>query len=246
MGNDNRIKILQSFVQESSRVSALNYDEFVSKVSSFIQAVFGDAEYNKFKKLDKSFYRARESSSSMSGYLLGLISNLESDARVQPDVNKSLPLGTNNNQSNFVFVVHGHDNEVKETVARFVEKLGLRTVVLHEQPNHGKTIIEKFEEFSDKISFAIVLLTPDDFGASKSDLKNPKLRARQNVIFELGFFIGKLGRNRVCALRKGDVELPSDYLGVLYIPLDDEGVWRVKVVKEMKAVGLSVNIEEIL
>jgi hypothetical protein len=143
-----------------------------------------------------------------------------------------------------VFVVHGHDNAAKESVARFLEKLGLHTIILHEQPNLNRTIIEKLEGNSD-VSFAIVLLTPDDLGYPLGRSDQIKTRARQNVIFELGFFLGKLGRGRVCALYKGDVELPSDYSGIVYTALDDVGAWKTELVREIKAAGLDVDLNKL-
>lgn len=146
--------------------------------------------------------------------------------------------------SNKIFIVHGHNNEVKVNVARTVEKLGLEAIILHEQANSGKTIIEKFEEHSD-VAFAIVLLTDDDLGKSKKD-DNLNSRARQNVILELGYFIGKLTRNKVCPLYVPGVELPSDLLGLLYIELDAEESWKFKLAKELKASGLDVDVNKIL
>ena len=113
-------------------------------------------------------------------------------------------------------------------------------MILHEQPNQGRTIIEKFEEHA-QVGFAVVLLTPDDVGSLKGENNHLKPRARQNVIFEFGFFIGRLGRHRVCALTKGDVEIPSDYDGVVYVPLDDHGAWKMKLVKELKAAEFDVD-----
>jgi predicted nucleotide-binding protein len=144
-----------------------------------------------------------------------------------------------------VFVVHGHDDEAKETVARFIEKLGLNAVVLHEQPSVGKTIIEKFEAHSN-VAFAVVLLTPDDLARSKSEGGSLRGRARQNVILELGYFAAKLGRRNLCALYKPDVEIPSDFQGVLYIPMDPGGAWRALLAREMKAAGLPINANLIL
>lgn len=148
---------------------------------------------------------------------------------------------TNNNK---IFIVHGHNNEVKVNVARTVEKLGLEVIILHEQPNSGKTIIEKFEEHSD-VSFAIVLLTDDDFGKGRKD-DNLNIRARQNVILELGYFIGKLSRNKVCPLYTSGVELPSDLHGLLYIEIDQEESWKFKLVKELKAAGFDIDVNKIL
>ena len=106
---------------------------------------------------------------------------------------------------------------MESITARFIEKLGLELIVLHEQPNKGRTIIEKFQDYSN-VSYAVVLLTPDDRGGvASSKLEEQQPRARQNVIFELGYFIGKLSRKRVCALYIDGVEIPSDYSGVLFI-----------------------------
>ncbi len=147
--------------------------------------------------------------------------------------------------NNKVFIVHGHDDKIKETAARFVEKLGLQAIILHEQPNSGRTIIEKFIEYSN-VCYAVVILTGDDLAKSKKENNNDlKPRARQNVIFELGYFIGKLDRNRVCALYKAGIEIPSDYQGVLFTQLDEEGLWKFKLAKEMKAVGIPLDMNKI-
>jgi len=119
---------------------------------------------------------------------------------------------------NRVFIVHGRDEGSKEMVARFVEKLvGSPPIILQERPDQGRTLIEKFEDYGE-VDYAIVLLTPDDVGALKAEYEEKgelQPRARQNVILELGFFLGKLGRKRVCALLKGNVEIPSDLSGIL-------------------------------
>ena len=150
--------------------------------------------------------------------------------------------------SNRIFIVHGHDEAMKQAVARTVEKMGFETIILHEKPSEGRTIIEKFTDYSD-VSFAIVLLSPDDVAYLKDQSpKEAKLRARQNVIFELGFFIGKLGRNRVLVLyqEEKNFEMPSDYSGVLYTPYDDSGRWQFDLVKELKACGYDVDANKLL
>jgi predicted nucleotide-binding protein len=145
-----------------------------------------------------------------------------------------------------IFLVHGHSGTVLHEVARFLEKLEQDVVILREQPNLGRTIIEKFEDYAG-VGFAIVLLTPDDRGGEASaSYEQQQPRARQNVIFELGYFIGKLGRNRVCALYRPEVEIPSDYSGVLYIELDEHGNWRLELAKEMKAARLPVDMNKAL
>jgi predicted nucleotide-binding protein len=131
-----------------------------------------------------------------------------------------------------VFIVHGREQLVKQEVARFVERIGLEAVILHERPNGGRTLIKKFEEESADITFAIVLITPDDTGGLAGGQQNP--RARQNVIFELGFFIGKLGAAKVCALVQGNVEKPSDFDAVVYVQYDGAGAWKTELARELK------------
>lgn len=141
-----------------------------------------------------------------------------------------------------VFIVHGHDHGAKETVARFLESLDLIPIILHERPDEGRTIIEKFEDYS-QTGYAIALLTPDDIGGTDADNLRP--RARQNVILELGFFLGSLGRGRVSALVKGDLEIPSDYSGVLFTEIDDSGGWKMKLAIELKQAGFDVDLNKL-
>ena len=141
--------------------------------------------------------------------------------------------------TNQVFVIHGRDHGTRDTVTRFLEKLDLEVVILQEQPDQGHTVIEKFEKYA-QCDFAIALFTPDDIGGHNDD-DHLQPRARQNVIFEFGYFIGKFGRHRVRALVKGNPEIPSDYSGVLYIPIDDLGSWKVALVREMKGAGFTID-----
>jgi predicted nucleotide-binding protein len=142
-------------------------------------------------------------------------------------------------QSRKVFLVHGHDNSMKESVARFFERLDFEPIILHEQASCGDTIIEKFERHAD-VSYAVVLLSPDDIGAAKSNADDLQQRARQNVVLELGYFVGRLGRARVCPLVRGTLEVPSDFHGVVYIPFEGEA-WKIHLVKELKYLGFEVD-----
>jgi predicted nucleotide-binding protein len=137
-----------------------------------------------------------------------------------------------------VFIVHGHDDGVREAVARFLERVGLEPIILHEQPSRGRTVIEKFEAHRD-VGFAVVLLTPDDEGCERGG--KPRPRARQNVVLELGYFVGVLGRDRVCALRRGDVEIPSDFAGVVYVPFDGSDGWKQALGKELEGAGFTID-----
>ncbi|MNT24726.1 putative nucleotide-binding protein containing TIR-like domain protein [compost metagenome] len=144
-----------------------------------------------------------------------------------------------------MFLVHGRDEALKETVGRFIGRIGLDVVILSEKANQGQTIVEKLERSAD-VAFCVVLLTPDDVGklASNGD-QALRSRARQNVILELGYFTGRLGRDRVCALVAGDVELPSDIHGIAYVPVDPHNGWQIKLIQELKSAGLVVNLDRI-
>ncbi|MCY4625783.1 MAG: nucleotide-binding protein [Chloroflexi bacterium] len=137
-----------------------------------------------------------------------------------------------------VFLIHGRNHGTRDTVARFLEKLQIKVVIMMEQPNQGRTLIEKLEGNADT-DFAIALLTPDDEGGLKGGVQ--KARSRQNVILELGYFMGRLGRNRVCALVQGDVEIPTDYYGVVYIDFDDSNAWQQQLIGELKAARFSID-----
>jgi len=143
-----------------------------------------------------------------------------------------------------VFVVHGHDQGAREAAARFLEKIELEAIILREQPDQGLTVIEKFETYANQVGFAIVLLTPDDIGGAALAPAQAS-RARQNVIFELGYFAGKLGRGRACLLRKGEVEIPSDLYGVIYSEMDAAEGWKLKLAKELKAAGLKFDGDKV-
>jgi predicted nucleotide-binding protein len=142
--------------------------------------------------------------------------------------------------SRMVFLVHGHDHGTKETIARFLEKLDLEPIILHEQPDQGRTIIEKFESHAAEARCAVVILTADDVGASKLSPTSLEPRARQNVILELGYFVGALGRKHTFALVEKGVAIPSDLHGLIYIPIEDSQ-WRLRLVKELKASGIEVD-----
>jgi predicted nucleotide-binding protein len=130
-----------------------------------------------------------------------------------------------------VFLVHGRDNAARNEVALFLQKIGLEDIILHERPNGGRHLLTKFREEADGAAFAVILMTPDDVGCVVGDTLRP--RARQNVVFELGFFIGKLGPANVAALVKADVEKPSDFDGIAYIALDPAGNWKKELAREL-------------
>jgi predicted nucleotide-binding protein len=163
------------------------------------------------------------------------------------DESKKMKTKTISLDKNQVFIVHGHDDKSKLELARLLENdFKLKVLILHEQPNKGNTIIEKLERYSQYPGFVFVLLTPDDFGGKNINInskkRQSKFRARQNVILELGYFLGKLGRERVCCLYKNGVEIPSDINGVLYIPFKDNIKDCYQDIKiELESVGMIYN-----
>lgn len=172
--------------------------------------------------------------------LKSIIARLELYADDQTPV-ASLPTPTANQDFTHAFVVHGRDDASKEAVARFLASLGIEPIVLHEQASGGRTIIEKLEHYG-SVPFAVVLLTPDDEGRLAGSDDAYTRRARQNVLLELGFFVGKLGRKNVCALCKHPVDVPSDWEGVVWVQMDVYDGWKIRLAKELKAAGFVVDM----
>lgn len=140
--------------------------------------------------------------------------------------------------SNRIFVVHGHDVGMRESVARFLEKIGLEVVILHEQHNKGATVIEKLEANSD-VGFAVILMSADDVGrAEKVELLEP--RPRQNVVLETGWFMGRYGRDRTMVLKAPSLPIPSDLAGLVYTEFDNGGGWKIELISELQAAGYEV------
>ncbi|MDI9955455.1 MULTISPECIES: nucleotide-binding protein [unclassified Rhodococcus (in: high G+C Gram-positive bacteria)] len=140
-----------------------------------------------------------------------------------------------------VFIVHGRDEVRKLEIATLVRDLtGTKAAILSEYPNGGRTLIEKFEHAAAEAAYAIVIASADDEGRLRgTDELQP--RARQNVVFELGYFIGKLGRSRVALLFEEGVETPSDAQGIVYILLDQNDGWKLPLAKELNNAGVVVD-----
>ena len=145
-----------------------------------------------------------------------------------------------------VFLGTGSDKEANQPVARFIERLGFKVIIPDEQPNQGRTRIEQFENCRDNVDFAVILLTPDDSGKSNYEQGKPRPRPSQDIIFSLAACMTQHGRDRICCLYKGELELPSTMDGIILIPMDPYGGWELKLVREMKAAGLPVKLKEVL
>lgn len=178
--------------------------------------------------------------------LRGLVELLQTEISLNGGISElheeTVELKIPSHHSRRVFLVHGHHDGLLHEAARYLDKLKLEPIILREQPSSGCTIIEKFVDFTD-VAYAVVLLTPDDRGGMIKDVfEKQRPRSRQNVILELGYFLGKLGRNRVTALYMGDVEIPSDYSGVAFVSVDERGAWRLELARELKAAGLEIDM----
>ena len=222
------------------------YVELTSRYDSVIEN-FGNGLYQYFS--EQHFYDPEVSGESLIHNIRTLQGKMISyQAKNYPpkenatfSILSSMNIVKNNKK---VFIVHGHDNEAKQELARVLEKSDFEAIILHEQPNSGKTIIEKIERYTD-VGYAIVLYTECDKGRDKNvPIEQEKSRARQNVVFEHGYLIAKLGRDHVCALVKGDVETPGDISGVVYVPMDENGAWKIQLAKDMQDVGLPVDMNK--
>ena len=196
-----------------------------------------------YKGLSLSIDQISRMYESMRGYAMSKLIHYQQVLKIRnikkTEKEKKL-VPTSNFDTTKIFIVHGHNGEIKEALARVIENQGLQAIILHERANQGKTIIEKFERNSD-VGCAICLFTADDVGKAK-DSSEQQSRARQNAVFEAGYFIGKLGRERVILLADEGVEIPSDLQGVLYIGTDD---WRFNVLKELKNLGYSIDYDKL-
>jgi len=242
--NEGIIDQLRKFLEFELDGSA-SIKRWSMQVSAFLKTALGAEEADNFLKLNNS--NEYDEYALRCGHLQGLISKAESEIHPAKSDKDPIPapfVGIADIRK--VFVVHGRDNEAKEITARFLEKLGLNAVILHEQPSSGRTIIEKFEIYSEDVVFAVILLTPDDIGSLNVAPHELKPRACQNVILELGYFIGRLGRMNVCALHKGGIELPSDYQGVIYIEMDDPGAWKAKLAQELVQAKVPIDLSGLI
>lgn len=259
--NKTKIELLESIEKDAQNLTYKdgNLGRVKKRAEMLVKKIFGNnSDYiDTLKKIrfspamswsgmDKSFYQ--ESFVSGKKELINIINVMQEDLTLSNEIIEVSNEKTEGIINDKIFVVHGHNEEMKQASARFIEKISLNPIILHEQPNRGKTIIEKFTDYSN-VSFALILLSADDVAFPKTDkVENAKFRARQNVILELGFFLGKLGREKVLVLfEQGEnFEIPSDYQGVLFVPYDQEGNWKLAFAKELKAIGFKIDGNKLL
>ena len=227
--------------QSNQREVLIHFD--VSKKSPEINNMFKDPQLIAMLNID-SFENYRTHWAIKDRDLLHVLKQKEilNDAQISNyngDKKKTSPSAEPNDRQQ-IFIVHGHDNTTKLAVNEFIVEIGLRPIILHLEANNGMTIIEKIEHFADQVGYGIVLYTPCDIGTTKGCLVYER-RARQNVVFEHGYLIGKIGRKKVAALVKGVIETPNDISGLVYIDYDPENKWKDKIVTELNNAGYSIK-----
>lgn len=239
----------ERYDSQNAFIIFLNYIDLSPKLKLFeviiIDFISSTKRYMNFSELLEAL--------KLTGFNEGFIMNVENTIKTQKQNYKKLEFNTDdkskinktelNMQSRRIFIVHGHNEGILQTVARVLEKQNLKPIILKEEPSEGLTIIEKFETNS-KSDFAIILLTADDEGNKKGASKL-NLRARQNVVFEMGYFFALLGRNKVICLRENGVEVPSDISGRVYINIDENDKWKLSLIKELKHAGFDVTADKL-
>lgn len=255
-------EVLEAFETRGRAYGRDRFNTWRRKFGQFLDEELAGESSRLNSKLNRSVYFAqkryesdsqhfwRQDGDTMLSYLDSLILDIKNGEYEVATIPKATEGGVqeNNEQTklkNKIFIVHGHDGESKEKVARFIEKLGFEAIILHEKASKGMTIIEKIEQYSNEVSFGVVLYTPDDLGNVKSSAEDGELnfRARQNVVFEHGYLIGKLGRSNVAPLVEGSIELPNDLSGIVYISDKD---WQIDIAKEMKSAGYQIDFNQLI
>lgn len=247
------LELIQRQIDEAKKGSPDNFGEWRNRTEVVLRAVFGEdsvtlKKFSSVKYTPGMYFSGMDTSGYQPAGVRQVIAILES-AKLEIEIaEESRDPGPPDAEdggvaSTRVFIVHGQDNARKYELEAYLQKLlADAPVILHQEPNGGRVLIEKFEESAASVGFAVVLLTADDLGRSAAlETGDERPRGRQNVVFELGFFIGLIGRARVAVLFDHGVELPSDISGLVYIPLDDAGAWKGKLASELDHAMIPVD-----
>lgn len=246
--------LLESLLKEAENLNFQdgNFDFTLNRAEMLATKVFGP-KTNYVQKLNTNSFSPKKNSSLVyyPYFLEGKKQLVDLIKVMMEDMSLSMPEKISDTESLEkpvkkslnIFIVHGHDDLAKVETARFIEQLGFIPIILHEQASSGSTIIEKIENYSN-VGFGVILYTPCDIGAKKGKETELKFRARQNVVFEHGYLIGKIGRKNVAALVKGDVEPPNDISGVVYISMENE--WKMQLAKELRNSGYPVDMNKVI
>jgi predicted nucleotide-binding protein len=247
------LELIQRQIDEAKNGSPDNFGEWRNRTEVVLRAVFGEdsvtlRKFSSVKYTPGIYMSGMDTSGYQPAGVRQVIAILES-AKLEIEIEEeSRDAAASASEAGVVaatrvFIVHGQDNARKYELEAYLQKLIAEApVILHQEPNGGRVLIEKFEESAASVGYAVVLLTADDIGRSNAlEPADERPRARQNVVFEMGFFIGLIGRARVAVLFDEGVELPSDISGLVYIPLDDAGAWKGKLASELDHAGITVD-----
>ena len=247
-----KIELLDAQIEEANDGHPANFSEWRQRTEVVLRTVLGQGTptYKAFQSVSYSpqvWYSGMDSSGYQPAGVKKVIAILNS-AKTEVELNEEVASASNARAKgeqvmpgNRIFIVHGHDDGAKEGVARFLGKLtGQEPIILHEQSNGGKTLIEKFERSAAASHYAVVLLTDDDLGRAKRD-DQERPRGRQNVVFEMGFFFGSLGRERVAVLYDEGIDPPGDVNGIVYILRDAAGGWKTELARELEEADIEVD-----
>ena len=248
--NEEIIKIINEGLEDYIEIKTIANDQVSSHSVKEIEDWFPEAKrildstsnvsVDSYTKLSERLIQMQKLYEVMRGYVISKLTYYQQTLKIMERKSNQNFVKPRKINMEKIFIVHGHNNEMKESIARLVERQGIQAIILHEQANQGGTIIEKIERNSD-VGCAICLFTADDLGRAKN-IPEEKKRARQNVIFEAGYFIGKLGRNKVVFIADQEVEMPSDLQGVVYVGSEN---WRFSILKELKAIGYQIDYEKL-
>ncbi|KJS07661.1 MAG: hypothetical protein VR77_00275 [Flavobacteriales bacterium BRH_c54] len=241
----NKLSEIFTELEKLKEGEGYTFNRIVNRIKSISLKHFSQSSYA--SDIEKILRKVNDSFSGLKDRhiieLMGVVQIMIDDLELSPNTSSAKinakPIESKLDKSK-VFIVHGHDDALKNEIARFIDQLGLKPIILHEQPSSSKTIIEKIEDYSN-VGYGIVLYTPCDEGAKKGE--ELKGRARQNVVFEHGFLIGKIRRENVCAIIKDNVEKPNDISGIVYIHYS--GNWKMDLIQELKKSGYEVNAEQL-
>lgn len=246
-----KLSLLDTLIADANAGFPEDFEAWKRKTEVTLRTVLGE-ESPLVRSFSKVSYTPRIYGSGMdtSGYrpagvrrAIAILSAAKEELSLRDEllntVDAEPPLAAGKND--LVFIVHGRDDRRKLDFARTIHALtGTEPTVLHEQPNGGQVLIEKFETSAGRAGFAVVLLTADDFGRANTD-DSEEPRARQNVVFEMGFFFGALGRDRVAVFLDEGVEEPGDVRGIVYTAIDPAGAWKIALARELDAAGLTID-----
>ena len=255
-----KTKVLEKFVIPYLREQPLRIDGYILKDICRFVVTQSDLETTSIREIRQDEWNNKQRNSNVFAIYMYSRKEVSKDEEYTKDITDEFleeaqnSLGTAISElkdeaftaysNHKVFIVHGRDTLLRTQVENVLRALGLEPIILQEQANIGKTIIEKIEECTD-VGFGIVLYTPCDEGRLKSEDGELKPRARQNVVLEHGYLMAKLGRERVCCLVSKNVEFPSDIQGIGYIPANDIDQWKYKIAKELKAAGFDIDMNKL-